>query len=249
MLKERINELRNLHLVADVLLTCLAYVSARAAAIASVHGPARAFGFGEQDIPNLIAICAIWGSLAYLEKGSYVYRARPIQAILKSVLRLVVLGGLLFGLWLFLMRNLSPGRALFAVFVVVDFTLLLGLRLAVLTLLNHFRRRGRNTQTILMVGTGGQSRRLVGEVESHPQWGVKLLGILDLDEPAAMKRYWDVPVMGGLARLPDILKSQQVDYVVFAVEHRNLSKSRTRLPFVRRWVRGYVCCSISPRHE
>ncbi len=217
MLRERIHALRTLHLVIDLLLTGLAY----GCTLGLVHlirpGSLITLDFTNTDLLNLLAVGTIWGILVSRQKQSYLYRTQPIPTILKSVLRLVVVGGLFFAAWLIVGRHLGYGRLFLATFVAIDFIFLAGLRLTILGILHHYRKHGRNQQTALIVGTGKLARKLVRDIDNAPQWGIKVLGFIEPRSSNQLRRYWDIPVVGSLRNMPDIIKAIQVDFVVFAL--------------------------------
>ncbi len=223
MLKERINALRTLHLVVDLVLTGAAYVGALLVIRLAFQGSLSSFRFSDSDLLNLIALVAIWGYLVSRQKQSYVYRTRPIPTILKSTFRLAVGGGLLFVVWLMVSRHLGYGRVFLISLIVIDFILLVGLRLTVLGFLHYHRKRGRNQQTALIVGTGDLARKLVRDINESPQWGIKILGLIEPQGVTHLRRYWDIPVRGSLGDMPSIIKATQVDFVVFALSPNQLS--------------------------
>lgn len=224
MLRQRVDTLRRFHLLVDILLACVAFLAANAIDNL-VHGlePFR-FISERVNIENLLVISAAWGTLIYRQKCSYVYRMKPVGRILRNVIRTVLLGTLIFGIWLFATRTLHFGRFFFVAFMMIDFVLMFSLRSGLLAMLHHFRRKGYNYQTVMVVGTGDLAKSLVDQLKDNPQWGFRVIGIIDFSEMTRLWRYRDIPLIGSLAELPMIIQNEQVDYVIFAVPHRHLNK-------------------------
>ncbi len=102
---------------------------------------------------------------------------------------------------------------------------LAGLLLAsqtILAALAHFtlrrvRRRGLNVRSILLVGTGPRARAATDSIESHPEWGLKILGYLD-DGGSDPDFAASVPFekIHKLIELPTLLRNETVDEVLVA---------------------------------
>ena len=103
-----------------------------------------------------------------------------------------------------------------SLFVVFQFIALFTLRFVLLKTLHHYRARGRNRQQALIVGTRARVREIVDTMIEQRQWGLKAVGIIALDTVDAHKvlyRYRDIPLVGSLEKLPDMIKSNHIDYV------------------------------------
>jgi exopolysaccharide biosynthesis polyprenyl glycosylphosphotransferase len=103
-----------------------------------------------------------------------------------------------------------------------------GFRLAIFSTLRALRRRGRNYRNVLIVGSGPRARQARRIIQSHPEWGIRLLGFLDeSDSPVD-------PLLGGeriykFAELPELFRTEVVDEVVLACP-------RSMLPLIDRVV-------------
>jgi len=99
------------------------------------------------------------------------------------------------------------------------------------SLLHYYRARGFNYQTVLVIGTGQMAKNFVDKVMNNVHYGLKVLGFLDWDKRPDLWRYRDIPCIGHLDELPDILRRRQVDFVVFAVgrNHLNTIESSLRI--------------------
>jgi exopolysaccharide biosynthesis polyprenyl glycosylphosphotransferase len=112
--------------------------------------------------------------------------------------------------------NYDPSRGMIVLTVLFLFMLLLIKTCAMDGALKSLRRRGYNFRTMLLVGSGASLREFIRLLRSHPLWGFRIEGILsDSAREAATGRIEDVPVVGSLEQIFDVLKSQAIDEVVF----------------------------------
>ena len=90
--------------------------------------------------------------------------------------------------------------------------------------MHYFRKRGHNYRTLLIVGRGKRTGSFIKKIEDHPEWGLKILGVLD-DEPSReiVENVNGIKVIGGLNDLPKILHKYAIDEVIFVVPRSRLS--------------------------
>jgi hypothetical protein len=72
----------------------------------------------------------------------------------------------------------------------------------------------------MVAGSGDRARRIGESLERSADYGIRLIGFLD-DEPGQVqlsKNYEQYP----LSRLPEVLRTQVVEEVIFAVETAKL---------------------------
>lgn len=82
--------------------------------------------------------------------------------------------------------------------------------------LRHFRKRGFNLKHILIVGYSRAAERYIKRVLYNPEWGYQIHGILD-DTHLIGSEYRNIPVIGRLEALPDLLASNHFDEVAIAL--------------------------------
>jgi exopolysaccharide biosynthesis polyprenyl glycosylphosphotransferase len=96
--------------------------------------------------------------------------------------------------------------ALFSVFCVLS-------RTAAYGVIREARRRCRLRQRALILGAGTVSGTLARTLESHPEYGLIVKGMLD-DDPLLSEDERPVPVLGGYAALTDAVLEHRVDVVI-----------------------------------
>jgi exopolysaccharide biosynthesis polyprenyl glycosylphosphotransferase len=121
----------------------------------------------------------------------------------------------------FVARRWEISRLLLHLFIVTAFVALAAKQLLVNALLKRQWREGFNSRRALIMGTGDRAARYIQFLREHPYWGVHVIGVAD-DRPSGPKDEIEgVPIVGGMKDLPEILRSQPTDEVVFAVGPRD----------------------------
>ncbi len=170
----------------------------------------------------LLPTLLIWGLALRYHPDCYAFRLKKISEIVKNLTRASLTASGVFLGYIYLTGYFEWNRMRVAVFIALSTTLLLGLRLGVIALLQYYRRKGFNYQTVLIIGTGELARDFADRILNNLHFGLKILGFLDWERRPDLWRYRDIPCIGHLSGLPDILRAKQVDYVVFAVEKNHL---------------------------
>jgi exopolysaccharide biosynthesis polyprenyl glycosylphosphotransferase len=153
----------------------------------------------------------------------YEYRLFSFSKIVKNLSPTVFQASLFFLLGMLLFYPFYKIAYFVLIFVGLNLFTLLFLRRAILTFLHFLRKRGYNCKNVLIVGTGKVAKEFVDNTTKHAEWGIRILGFLDWEEKLKGESYSGVEVIGDLSALPFLLKTQAVDYVVFAVERKFLN--------------------------
>jgi exopolysaccharide biosynthesis polyprenyl glycosylphosphotransferase len=151
-------------------------------------------------------------------QGLYVsHRLRPIGLELKEISRAVLFSTLA----LLVAANLGSWPTInvrtVAMFGLVGFTLIGGMRLVLRVNLRRLRRRGHNVKTLLIVGGGGRARRFAMQLSLRQDLGYRVLGYVDSDPAFAYGEFDGAPWMGTVEDLPRILATEVIDEVAIAL--------------------------------
>jgi exopolysaccharide biosynthesis polyprenyl glycosylphosphotransferase len=221
MLKEKVDTLRYLHFLTDLVLTLgnlfLSWFFWQQT-IAPEQGVTL-----NQYLWGIALTIAIWSFLLLRNKKCYEYRLFPFPSIVKKVCPTILPGPAFFLFGMLLFSPFPKLVYLVLIFAGLNLLTLLLWRRVILTFLHYFRKKGYNYKNLLIVGTGKVARDFVDNTKVHPEWGIKILGFLDWEEKLKGKDYSGIKVVGGLDELPVFLKNQAIDYVVFAVERKFLN--------------------------
>jgi Undecaprenyl-phosphate glucose phosphotransferase len=97
--------------------------------------------------------------------------------------------------------------------------------------LHQLRRHGLNQRNVLIVGTGELARRLVDKMTSHPDFGLRVIGLVAAEAGHTGETIAGVRVLGSVADLPGLAERSQVEMVYlglgrseFEAEHEALAR-------------------------
>ena len=93
---------------------------------------------------------------------------------------------------------------------------LAGTRLILYGALRTARRVGKNTRNILIVGTGPRAAQIKRNIDSHPQWGLRVVGFVDDVDSAVDPSLFNSKLF-GIGQMNDLLSDMVVDRVLIAV--------------------------------
>jgi exopolysaccharide biosynthesis polyprenyl glycosylphosphotransferase len=171
----------------------------------------------------LLLILPVWmGSLAAL--GAYGVRW-TVRSRVWLVARVSALGLVALTAALFLVKESEVNRSVLALFTVVSAVGLWSERGLVGAWLRRVGQDGRWARVALIVGTDERARRLIAALREFPEAAWIVHGCVSLSPADPEPTVHDVPVMGVLSELQDILQSDTVvDEVFFAVPPERLDQ-------------------------
>lgn len=172
-------------------------------------------------LPTLIII---WGILLYYF-GMYVsFRTKQILDILFIVAETTLIGGGIFGSFIFITKIESVSRLhifyaflLAAIFISIE-------KVILILSFRYQRKKGLNTRNMLIVGTGKRAQRFVNLISKHVEWGINIIGLVDEDVVKINNIIHGHRVVGSFKDVPDIIKNNVVDEVMFIVPRSWLNK-------------------------
>ncbi|GAB4232874.1 MAG: sugar transferase [Deltaproteobacteria bacterium] len=144
-------------------------------------------------------------------------RIRSIPAILSAIFRVHLVGAVFVSSMIFILSLQGYRREVFVLFMVTSFLFLCIERIAVKYSLLSLRRRGWNVRNLLVVPGDAQSERLVGMIEAHADWGLKIAGFLSDGEADSSRRIGAYPVLGKIREIADVCMKLPVDEVIFCL--------------------------------
>ncbi len=154
------------------------------------------------------------------------YRPMRITGRLKEAIKVVQAN--LIGLVVFLavMFALStntnfPWAVYFSRRMTIRFVLLNALlticwRNCIRLFLLQMRKSKFNRKRVLIVGYGRAAQQYIDRINSHKQWGLDIVGILD-DKTDSECSYDDVKIIGKIEKLASILDSNEVEEIVLSL--------------------------------
>ena len=122
---------------------------------------------------------------------------------------------LLLGL-LFLYRELWFSRLVILNVWWIAFLLLACFRLVIVLAGRLAHYRGLGLRSTLILGAGEIGRTLAGKMAKDRGLGYRVVGFLDDDPAKAGQKYFDIPVLGELSRIKEVIQQRKVDEVVIS---------------------------------
>jgi len=76
----------------------------------------------------------------------------------------------------------------------------------------------------MIVGTGKRAKELAGIIEENKHWGLRLNGFVCDNGVYKGEKIGEVPVLGSVSDIPEMLKKYVVDELIFAVSRKRLDE-------------------------
>lgn len=149
-------------------------------------------------------------------------RTKKTYEVVFAIVKAALLTGLLFGALTFVFKIGFVSRAFLAIFLSVSSLFLAAEKTAIFYATHYIRTQGYNYRKLLMVGTGSRAVLFINKVKRHPEWGLRIRGIIDYEAVHEGREIGGVKVIGALEDLPGILHSQPIDEVIFIVPRSKL---------------------------
>ena len=146
-------------------------------------------------------------------------REKTLSRIFWALFEASLAATLVFSTTAFLLKLYFLSRA-FILILFASTVILLGIeKWSVILLLRRMRRRGFNFREMLIVGSGKRAGRFVRSIETNPDWGIKIHGLIDEKEMLG-KHVCNSRVIGTFDDLARILDEEVVDEVVFMLPRK-----------------------------
>ncbi len=143
-------------------------------------------------------------------------RSRRAEAVLIGKAHIVAL--LVFVAVTYLYDTYKYSRLVMVYFGALAAILLTAFRIIVRSTLRGLRARGYNLRYVLVVGKGPSARALVERLESYPELGLRVRGVLTRTGTLANSDVdIDAPVLGSYTDLSKVLSEHAVDEVLLAL--------------------------------
>lgn len=162
-------------------------------------------------------VTLMWIASLYVCGAYDVFRGKGARSILASIVKAGLLVGIVFTMVAFSFQFYFVSRSFFALILMICGMLITAERFALLKILNAIRTRGYNFKYMLVVGTGRRAHEFIKTVHRHPEWGFKIIGLVDADPAKKDEEILGHRVLGSLQDLPQLLDRYVIDNCVFVV--------------------------------
>ena len=143
------------------------------------------------------------------------------RVVLRDTFRQCALGAISLVVAEYMLR-LDLSRSFVALFAVYAWVLLCLFRINFARAIGTVRREFGAAHFVMVVGSGESALHLGGALEQSADYGIRLMGFLD-DEPGEVRLSQTYP-QHALSELPELLRQQVIDEIIFAVDSRKLAE-------------------------
>ena len=166
---------------------------------------------------------AVWVVLALWWEAYDRIDAAHIRVILRDAFRQCLVGAASIILLQYLLR-LDLSRSFVGLFAVWSWVLLSLFRLNAGRALRAILREFGSSHYVMVVGEGAAALKLGRQIEEARGYGVQLSGFLSDGNSAGEVELAQKYPVRPLAKLPDLLREQIIDEIIFAVDSRRLAE-------------------------
>jgi exopolysaccharide biosynthesis polyprenyl glycosylphosphotransferase len=149
------------------------------------------------------------GEFSFFDDGVRIFKAAAIGSLLIVAAAFLYRGGFAF-------RAFSYARGVF----VADFLFVLiivgALRFFMRAVQTFVRSRQINLIPTLVVGRGPEAALFIKEMRERPSYGYRVIGVVDTKTVDGQLTYEDVPVIGTLESLPEVIRDSGANEVIIA---------------------------------
>lgn len=216
MIKDNQKYFNRAHVLMDALITVISYGIAWLIRFILVPDPnAGALG---ADVYFSALILVVPGYL-FLNYASNMYSSKRYSSIERDVYgvvqsNIILMIVFLSGLYMIDQKHFS--RSLIIMFCFINIVLESFARAAVRKTLRTMRKKGYNVKYVLLVGYSRAAEEYIDRIQTNPQWGYVVRGILD-DKIPRGTLYKGVKVVGRIDNLLIILPENKLDEIAITL--------------------------------
>ena len=197
MLKQHADVFKKLMILADMCLTAAAFILAY-----FLRNEMREIYPLTDYLRLLPYFVGTWVGIMYFLGMYNSFRAKPLSDVTSIVFETAFFGFVAFSSIVYVVKLHDISRIFLFLLIGISLALFVIEKASIVFFFRYLRAKGYNTRNILLVGTGKRAENFVKLVESHNEWGFKILRTIDEDE---------------FGDLPKILHHNVVDHVVFVI--------------------------------
>lgn len=219
MIKDNQKYFNRLHVVLDAVIVAASYMLAWYLKFASPFSDidpnvgALSMGTYFEMLILIVPGCLIlyYTFNLYTAKRATVHKYEILNIFQANTVGLVIL----MAGW-YMVSQIHFSRLMMGYFYLLNIILTALVRSLIRVLLQYFREKGYNLKYILLVGYSRAAEEYIGRINSNPQWGYVVRGILDDSVPSGTL-YKGVKVLGRIDNLLYILPQNKLDEIAITL--------------------------------
>lgn len=142
------------------------------------------------------------------------------QVIKAGIFALIIINGIVF-----LFKPLQVINQNFIITFSISATLFICLKkIFLMIFFRYIRIKGYNYRNLIIIGTENRARNFIKTILEHPQWGLRIVGLIDKSIEKVGKKVHNINIIGTFKDVATIIKEEVVDEVVFVVPRSWLSE-------------------------
>jgi exopolysaccharide biosynthesis polyprenyl glycosylphosphotransferase len=176
----------------------------------------------EEYIKSSFVIIPIW-LLLFQNRGLYrPRRASSFSDEFFAVVRVIIVGMIVTMACSFLYRSFSYSRVVFGIIGITTVVFISISRFAIMKFEQWWYSRGNDLKRVILVGTSNAAKNVFESLTLRRSLGYEALGYCSVNgiNEDAMPR---IPCLGSISSVPDLIKSQNVDVVLIALDEEEHS--------------------------
>ena len=165
----------------------------------------------------IIPIILIWG---FVFKYFGLYRPRRIASHLSElfdITKACAVSILVLIAVTFVYRQYEFSRLVFLFFGAINVVALSIERWVFREVLRCLRKKGHNLRYALIVGTGDMSKEILKRIDTHPEVGLKVVGLLSTNKDQVGANVHGIEVLGVYDEVGRFVKEKGIDHVIIAL--------------------------------
>jgi len=174
-------------------------------------------------LPLLVVVVPLW-NITLKSFGVYdSMREMHFTQLCWGIFEASMVATLIFSTGAFLFELEILSRTFVLIFFAVTTSLLIIEKSLALLYLRNIRKKGFNFRAVLIVGSNHRAKGFAETIESHPEWGLKILGFIDEEEMLG-RSIGASQVIGVFDDISRILDENVVDEVIFIMPRNWLDR-------------------------
>jgi exopolysaccharide biosynthesis polyprenyl glycosylphosphotransferase len=170
----------------------------------------------------MLILIPLWGVNLYWSGMYRSMRLKTTLDIVGIIMRASFFTTITFSVLAFIFKLEFVSRGFFILFMVMTSLVLIFEKIFLYSLIAYTRKQGYNYRRLLIVGTGKRAAHFIGKIRAHPEWGLKIIGVLDYEHDRICTEFKDIEVLGMLKDMEKILRREMIDEVIFIVPRSKL---------------------------
>ncbi|MFA5142992.1 MAG: sugar transferase [Candidatus Omnitrophota bacterium] len=172
----------------------------------------------------LVLIVPAWAFSLYFNGMYNSLRTKGLLEVVWIIIKSAFFTTLAFGTCVFFFKLEYVSRVFFIMLITVGMSFIFVEKAAIFSVMHFMRKRGYNFRKILIVGTGRRAVRFIRKLEEHPEWGLRIVGIVDYEQVNVGKIISGVEVLASLDKIPQIIERRAIDEIIFLIPRTQLGK-------------------------